>query len=55
MGQLGFFDLNRRYESLTEKNEARLVGLPLTYSMRNWPGPGFIPRSTSVSLLLSMV
>ena len=22
MGQLGFFDLNRRYESLTEKNEA---------------------------------
>ena len=21
MGQLGFFDLNRRYESLTEKNE----------------------------------
>jgi hypothetical protein len=22
MGQLGFFDLNRRYESLTEKNAA---------------------------------
>jgi hypothetical protein len=21
MGQLGFFDLNRRYESLTEKND----------------------------------
>jgi hypothetical protein len=23
MGQLGFFDLNRRYESLTEKNDPR--------------------------------
>jgi DNA invertase Pin-like site-specific DNA recombinase len=27
MGQLGFFDLNRRYESLTEKNDPLLGGL----------------------------
>ena len=25
MGQLGFFDLNRRYESLTEKNDPLVV------------------------------
>jgi hypothetical protein len=25
MGQLGFFDLNRRYESLTEKNDPPLA------------------------------
>jgi hypothetical protein len=29
MGQLGFFDLNRRYESLTEKND------PLV-TLRRW-------------------
>jgi hypothetical protein len=26
MGQLGFFDLNRRYESLTEKNDPLVPG-----------------------------
>jgi hypothetical protein len=26
MGQLGFFDLNRRYESLTEKNDPLVDG-----------------------------
>ena len=26
MGQLGFFDLNRRYESLTEKDDPRDCG-----------------------------
>ena len=54
MGQLGFFDLNRRYESLTEKNDP-LVAIAAMVPFESFrpklhktpaPAPNFVARSS---------
>ena len=42
MGQFGFFDLNRRYESLTEKNDPLVAIAAMVPSNRS--GPSCIRR-----------
>ena len=52
MGQLGFFDLNRRYESLTEKNDPLVPGettlTPLILVRFQVPQPEILPISPRI-------
>jgi hypothetical protein len=52
MGQLGFFDLNRRYESLTEKNDPLVPGeatlTPSTLVRIQVAQPRIVPMSLRI-------
>ena len=57
MGQLGFFDLNRRYESLTGKNDPLVPGeatlTPLIPVRIQVPQPGILLKSLRICSFLA--